>query len=197
MVFILGVLLFFNSDVIAQTTMSHKAKVQDAEVFVKDLGARAIKTLTTGTQEQISQNFLKLLDEGFDVDYIARFVLGRYWRDFSTDQQAEFKVLFRNRLEHTYSIHFREYKEIDFTVKSSRKEKNFEIVETIIQKPNGPVTPVQWKVASVDGIYKIRDVVVEGVSMGNTLRSDYSAAYQGVGATPGALLKKMEETPKF
>ncbi|WP_052046031.1 MlaC/ttg2D family ABC transporter substrate-binding protein [Candidatus Paracaedibacter symbiosus] len=159
----------------------------NAEQFINDFGHRAIRSLTT--EAPVDSTFLKLLDEGFDLDYISRFVIGRYWKQFSPAQQAEFKEIFRQRLKDTYARRFKEYKGVVLTIKSSHlKEKN-EIVETIIQKPGGPATPVDWEVTNGN---KIRDVIVEGVSMSQTMRSDYYAAYQNVGATPESFLKSLK-----
>lgn len=161
------------------------------EKFIQDLGERAISSLTIGSKEQISQNFLKLLDEGFDIDYIAKFVMGINWKHFTDAQKSEFKEAFKKHLERTYSVHFKEYKDAKLKVKSSRKEKTFEIVESTIQGKGEPI-PVQWKISDATGTYKIRDVVVEGVSMGNTLRNEFGATYHRVGGDPVSFIKKLK-----
>lgn len=160
-----------------------------AESFIGDLGERAIKSLTQGDQASVDTTFLQLLDEGFDLDYIARFVLGRYWKLFNDIQKSEFKAIFRQRLKHSYATRFKEYNGVVFKVKSSHSENGKEIVETTIQKPGGPITPVQWEVVRKSSDYKIRDVVVEGVSMSQTIRSDYYAAYQNAGGAPEKFLE--------
>lgn len=169
-----------------------ESKAQNAESFISDLGERAIKSLTQGDQASIDTTFLSLLDEGFDLDYIARFVLGRYWKSFNEAQRSEFKTIFRERLKNSYAIRFKEYKGVTFKVKSSHSENGNEIVETTIQKPSGPITPVQWEVEHKGSGYKIRDVVVEGVSMSQTIRSDYYAAYQNAGGTPEKFLESIK-----
>lgn len=165
---------------------------QGAEAFVSDLGERAIKSLTQGDQVSIDTTFLQLLDEGFDLDYIARFVLGRYWKLFNEPQKTEFKTIFRQRLKNTYARRFKEYKDVVFKMKSSHAENGKENVETTIQKPGGPITPVQWEVVRNSSGYKIRDVVVEGISMGQTMRSEYYAAYQNSGGTPEKFLGSLK-----
>lgn len=165
---------------------------QNAKSFINNLGKRAINSLTQGDQPNIDETFLDLLDKGFDIDYIAHFVLGRYWKLFDGEQQSRFKVIFRLRLKDSYAVRFKEYKGVVFEVKSSHSENGKEIVETTIQKPGGPKTPVQWVVTQKGSSYKIRDVVVEGISMSQTIRSDYYAAYQNAGGTPEKFLKTIE-----
>lgn len=161
----------------------------NAEQFIADFGKRAIQSLTTDNAHDIDGNFLQLLDEGFDLDHIAHFIMGRYWRQFNPQQRAEFKQLFRQRLNYSYSARFKEYKGVIFTVKSNYSRGKNEIIETTIQKPGGPVTPVDWEVTKEN---KIHDVIVEGISMSLTMRSEYSAAYQNAGATPEAFLNSLK-----
>lgn len=166
-------------------------KGNNAESFIKDLGERAIRSLTEGDQAQIDATFLQLLDEGFDLDYIARFVMGRYWKLFNEAQKTEFKTIFRLRLKDTYAKRFREYKGVVFQIKSNHVEGGKEVVETTIQKPGGVTTPVQWEVVRSGSRHKVRDVVVEGISMSQTMRGDYSAAYQAAGGTAEKFLKSL------
>src|SRR6185436_9186332 len=52
-----------------------------ATQFVQGLGDRAVKVLSdpNRTHQKIRAEFAKMLQEGFDLDTIGRFVLGRYW----------------------------------------------------------------------------------------------------------------------
>ena len=170
-----------------------KSRQVTPEAFVNDLGQRAIKSLAQeGDQVSVDTTFLQLLDEGFDLDYIARFVLGRYWKLFGETQQSEFKSLFRQRLKSTYARRFKEYKDVVFKIKLSHVENGKGNIDTTIQKQNGPITPIQWEVIRNNSSWKIRDVVVEGVSMGQTMRSEYYAAYQNAGATPESFLSSLK-----
>jgi len=147
-----------------------------AKSFIEDLGRRAIESLTKPgvSQSELESNFQSLLEEGFDVQAIGQFVMGRYWSQMSPDQQARFIPIFENRLKTSYANRFQEYRGVAFKVKEARQEDNYIIVSSTIQKPGGPLTPVDWRVR--DG--KIHDVKVEGVSMNITIRDEYSALVQ-------------------
>lgn len=147
-----------------------------AKGFIEDLGSRAIASLTKPgvPQSQLESSFQSLLKEGFDIQEIGRFVMGRYWRHMGSDQQDRFIILFENRLKKSYANRFQEYRGVQFTVKDARQEGDHVIVSSTIQKPGGPLTPVDWRVR--DG--KIHDVKVEGVSMSVTIRDEYSALIQ-------------------
>lgn len=170
---------FFYSLVIV-LAFSHIQSLQATEAaksFIGDLGGRAIASLTKpGVPEsQLESSFQSLLEEGFDVDAIGKFVMGRYWGRMSNDQQTRFMPIFENRLKKSYANRFQEYRGVDFKVKGARQEGDSVIVSSTIQKPgDNTSTPVDWIVKG----NKIHDVKVEGVSMSITLRDEYSALMQ-------------------
>jgi phospholipid transport system substrate-binding protein len=147
-----------------------------AKSFIEDLGRRAIESLTKPgvSQAQLESSFQSLLKEGFDVKKIGQFVMGQDWRKMSTSQQDRFIPIFENRLKKSYANRFQEYRGVDFKVKGAREEAHHYIVSSTIQKPGGPITPVDWFVKGG----KIHDVKVEGVSMSITIRDEYRALVQ-------------------
>lgn len=161
---------------LAIVLVSHAGPVSatdSAKSFIEDLGRRAIESLTKSgvSQSQLESQFQSLLEEGFDVPAIAKFVMGRYWNKMSEDQQTRFIPIFENRLKKSYANRFQEYRGVTFNVKNARQDPSDIIVSSTIQKPGGPLTPVDWRVHNE----KIRDVIVEGVSMSITIRDEYSA----------------------
>jgi phospholipid transport system substrate-binding protein len=171
--------------------------IEHAKSFIEDLGRRAITTLTSGhkSDEELGKEFLSLLDEGFDVPAIGKFTLGRYWRQATPEQQADFLKVFRNRLKQSYANRFREYKGVKFVVKDGRKEADGGVVITsTIQKPGGPVVHVTWKVYdNKAGVPKIYDVTVDGISMSVSLRDDYAAAISNNGGDVGKFISSMKK----
>jgi phospholipid transport system substrate-binding protein len=115
-----------------------------AKAFIEDLGRRAINSLTKPdvSQEQLESNFEKLLNEGFDVPGIARFVMGRYWVQMNDEQKERFVPLFKARLKKSYANRFQAYRGVVFVVKDARQEKDHVIVSSTIQKPGEALTPL-------------------------------------------------------
>ena len=162
----------------------------DSKSLIEDLGNRAITTLTNSTEssDMIESNFLKLFDEGFDVRNIANFVMGRYWRQATPDQQERFIKIFRTRVKKAYASRFREYKGVKFVIGKVHNRHGSDYVESTIQKPNGPLTNVEWRVKKD----KIQDVKVEGVSMSVTMRDDYNSLLSQKNGDIEAFLKDLE-----
>ena len=76
-----------------------------AERFIDILSSEALKlaTNTALSSGDRRQEIAKILNQGFDMPWIARFVLGRNWRLANPQQRKEYLNLFQAIVEHTYS----------------------------------------------------------------------------------------------
>jgi phospholipid transport system substrate-binding protein len=151
---------------------------EGAAVFVKWLAEQALSTLNTpsGSLEQRETIFRDLLRQGFDLKLIGRFVLGRYWRTATPQQRDDFQRLFEEFVLKTYSYRLGGYSGETFNVISTRAagEKDA-LVRTRIERPSGPAITADWRVRAKDDRFKIIDVMVEGVSMAVTQRSEFAS----------------------
>lgn len=151
---------------------------EGAAKFVKWLADKALATLNTpgGNLEQREAAFQKLLREGFDLKLIGRFVLGRYWRTATPGQRDDFQRLFEEFVIKSYSYRLGGYKGENFTIISTRAagEKDA-LVRTRIVRPSGPPITADWRVRAKGDRFRIIDVMVEGVSMAVTQRSEFAA----------------------
>jgi len=164
--------------------------------FIKTLANRAIETITADgqTPEMRRDQFRSLFREGFAINGIARFVLGRYWRGASEADRTEYMVLFEDVIVNTWADRFSEYSGEEFTVQtavdapSAHKSENVAIVRSMFF--SDPQTPIRidWRVASRGDIYKITDVMVEGISMANTQRDEFSSVIRSNSGQISALL---------
>ncbi len=76
-----------------------------ASQFIRQIGDRAIATLRAPDAGLAAREarFRSLLSEGFDLAFIGRFVLGRYWRQATPEQRSDYLVLFGEYVLQTYS----------------------------------------------------------------------------------------------
>jgi phospholipid transport system substrate-binding protein len=69
----------------------------DAAAFMNQLWASAVEVLNKKADPAAREaRFRQLFHEDFDCPSIARFVLGRYWRSASEEEQQEFVRLFED-----------------------------------------------------------------------------------------------------
>jgi phospholipid transport system substrate-binding protein len=173
----------------------------DASVtFIKSLSDRAFSTLTDAeiTADERRAQFRNLFREGFAVDGIARFALGRYWRGASKQEREEYLVLFEDVIVTTWADRFSLYSGQAFEVRGATNEPTDgpEMVALVTsQFFTSPTSPVQieWRVASQGDVIKIVDVKVAGFSMANTQRDEFNSVILNNGRKLSSLLEQLRK----
>lgn len=152
--------------------------LDDAITFVQNLGDNAIEVLKApdSTPEQRRVKFQVLLDSGFAVDTIGRFALGRYWRAATSEQRLEYLRLFRLFILNTYASRLDGYSGQSFSVvKAHPIDDKDTLVNTEVSQTNAQPLRVDYRVRARHGDYKIVDVLVEGISLVTTQRSEFAS----------------------
>jgi phospholipid transport system substrate-binding protein len=178
----------------------------EAGQFVADLGDKAIAAISSKSMDatQRQQTFRQLFLQGFDVQAIGRFVLGRYWRTTTDAEKDEFMRLFEDMVVNTYATRFSDYAGETFKpgetfrILTKRSEgDNHAIVTTEIIRPTGgaPIH-VDWRVLKPQGQLKIVDVLIEGVSMSVTQQQEFASVIQRSGGQVEGLLTLLRERAK-
>ena len=167
----------------------------DPAAFINDLGNRALEVLgKNSTGRQREARFRELFHRDFDVPTIARFVLGRYWRIATPEQQQEFVKLFAEYITFSYSNRLAQYSGETLKVTGSRPEPGDWIVNSLILRTNGaPASKVDWRLAWSGGSYKITDVIFEGISMAVTQRSEFASVIRRHGGQVQGLLTLLRQ----
>ncbi|MFQ5786203.1 MAG: phospholipid-binding protein MlaC [Alphaproteobacteria bacterium] len=160
------------------------AQTDGAINFVKDLGARAIDTLKDGSldQEARKARFDQLLQNGFDMRLIGRFVLGRNWRALTPEQQENYLALFESYVLEIYASRLVDYSGEKLKVLSEQAIDDKDVlVNSKIGREDAPGFDVVWRVRSGGDRYRVIDVMVEGVSLLVTQRAEFAAVIQRKG----------------
>jgi phospholipid transport system substrate-binding protein len=183
--------------IIAVSPAHADAHLAPSTDFIRSLADRAIDTLTDSgiTTEARRDKFRDLFREGFAINGIARFVLGRHWRGASDVDRTEYLVLFEDCVVNTWADRFSEYSGQKFTVDdavnapSAHQAERVAIVRSkFFTDPRTPIR-IDWRVANRGDIYKITDVSVEGISMANTQRDEFSSVIRSNRGEISALLE--------
>lgn len=152
---------------------------EEAENFIK-------KTTQQGIEELINSNvsdaekkarFTKLFNDDLDLDFIGKFVLGRYWKTSTSKQRADFIDVYRKLNIQTWSERFNEFKgkHFEFLGTESSKSADQIFVNTQVPMDEGAPASVKWRVKETNGRLRIVDIVIENVSLAQTARSEYTA----------------------
>jgi len=179
-------------------TTASDAVAADANLFMNQLWGQTVEVLSKKVPraERLAR-FRQLFQADFDGPGIARFVLGRYWRSASEQEQQEFLKLFEDYVVVVYGIRLSNFSGETFKVRGSRTDESGTIVSTDIVSPNGDAPiKVDWRLITDHGSFKINDVIIEGISMLVTQRSEFAAVIQRHGGQVGELLAMMRERTK-
>jgi len=176
-------------------TAARSVIAADASVFMNELWHHAVEVLSKKLpQSERLTRFRELFHADFDGPGIARFVLGRYWRSASEQEQQEFLRLFEDYVVFVYGTRLSNFNGETFKVRSSRTDESGTVVSSDIVGPSGDAPiKVDWRLITDKGAFKINDVVIEGISMLVTQRSEFASVIQRHGGQVGGLLTMMRE----
>lgn len=181
--------------VIAAAAAQAANPASDARAFIEGLADKAIAALTVRSisEDERQRRARALLQDNFAVPTIGQFVLGRYWRTATAEERTEYLRLFEDLIVYTYVDRFSRYsgERLQTTRTSTEPESGDVIVYSEITRPAGPPVEVGWRVRRQGDVFRIVDVYVEGVSMGQTQRSEFSSVIRNNGGSVAALLDEM------
>lgn len=142
------------------------------------------------SDEQRTAEFRKLLNSNFDMATIGRFALGRYWKTATPAQQSEYQKLFKTMIVKIYSRRFKDYNGQKLEITGARVDGETDVmVSSSIIPPDGQKVSVDWRVRN----NKVVDILVEGVSMALTQRSDFASVIQRGGGNVDVLLQHLRQ----
>ena len=170
-----------------------------ASSFIQTMGSQAIQELTGPNVPQHDREvrFRKLLDSHFDMAAIAKFVLGRYWRTATDAERADFQKLFEDYIVQSYAVRFGDYSGERFEVSgSSGAEDDIVIVHSKIDRTGAEDVRLDWRLHRADGSFAVVDIIVEGVSMEVTQRSQFASMIQDRGGVDGLIAALRGKNPQ-
>jgi len=176
------------SSAVATTATSQEE--DDPVQFVRSLGQQAVgllanRTLSAGDRKRV---FRELLVERFDMTSIGRLVMGRHWRRATTAQKDQFGPLFEDYVVATYASRLDAYNGEQFNVGTARRANDkVTAVSGEVTRQQGASIDVDWMVHRKNDGWYVIDVVVEGVSMVISQRSEFSSIINQQGGIDGLI----------
>ena len=171
---VLGLLMF--------STQAHAIDAAKAENFIKNVTQQGIEELVNSNVAAAQKNarFTKLFNQDLDLDFIGKFVLGRYWRTATPQQRKDFIDVYRKLNIQTWSARFDEFKGKHFEFLGTETSKSADqiFVNTQVPMEEGAPAQVKWRVKETNGQMRIVDIIIENVSLAQTSRSEYTSYIQ-------------------
>jgi len=171
--------LLFVVCLISPGTEVHAAGKDQVTAFANDLGNKAIAVLTDKTlsKEAKHAKLEALFMQSVDIDWIGKFVLGRYWRGATDTQKHQYLINYRTFLIKHYTSNLVDFTDANFQVtKVVPDDSGGDRVTVLLKRPQAEDTVVDYTVRQKEGSgLKVYDIAVEGVSMITTQRSEFNS----------------------
>lgn len=151
---------------------------EGAMVFIDTLSSDAVAVWSdaTKTEAERQKEFRNLLYAGFDVDFIAKLVLGRHMRTASSDQLREYQRLFPDYIINSFANRIGDYGNERLVVLGTAPAGKRDLfVRSNIERPRGEAITADWRVRKVNGEFQIVDIKVEGISLAVTQRDEFAS----------------------
>ena len=166
------------------------AKLHTREEFVHGMANMTLAVLQD--QKKSLEDRRVVLRQCFgwslDIDWIAKFTLGRMWNVATPDQRERYTKEYRTFLTESYVSNYAEsqekrVKDIKILGIQNGEDNDF-FVNTDTLLADREDVKVDYRVSEHEGKYKVIDIIIEKVSLLATHRSQFSeiAANQGVEA---------------
>ena len=174
-------LIFISFIIFTLTNISNSNSIEP-DVFVQSTVNRASQVLSDNlTKDQKIDKLKSIAEETVDIEGIGMYTLGPYRKTLNEDQKKEYKNLFYKYFLKTFSSRLAEYSNPEIQVNSKEKlNKNYTMVSSIlVATEQRPQIDIVWRIYTKDPDNpKIRDLVIEGLSLARTQKEEFSSIIQ-------------------
>ena len=190
---IISFLLVFSSNI-------EKVYSIEPDVFVQSTVNRAAKTLSGNfTKEERIEKLKIIASETVDINAIGYYTLGSYKKNINDEQITEYENLFEQYFLKSFSSRLAEYSNPEIEVVSKKKiNENYTMVSSIlVSTKQRPEVKIDWRIyTKVSENPKIRDLIIEGLSLARTQREEFSSIIQGNDGDINALFTTLKKFTK-
>ena len=152
-----------------------------AQDLVRQVASRIIEELDSESgslrdnPERAYELAERMVVPHFDVERMARRVLGKRWKAATPEQQTRFVSAFRTMLVRTYALVLHEYRGQTLTYLDPvpRKKDDEIVIPVRIEVAGGKTMRVAYAMQGTGSDWKVFDVAVDGVSLVTNYRSSF------------------------
>ena len=169
----------------------------EPDVFVQSTVNRAAKTLGANlTKEERIEKLKKIASDTVDISGIGYYTLGAYRKNINDEQIEQYNVLFEQYFLKSFSSRLAEYSNPEIEVVSKKKiNENYTMVSSIlVSTKKRPEVKIDWRVYTKNpNNPKIRDLIIEGLSLARTQKEEFSSIIQSNDGDINALFTTLKE----
>lgn len=168
--YFLRLIIFFVLILFAVPTFADSLSEDEAKNFGDTKGR---ELLAAFSEKDLAVKYKKLDDlflNYIDLDYISRFVVGKYWRKMTPEQQSQYQELFKRYALNTYKSFPLDFEDnLDFKITEAVKDKEDVLIRTYIDyrgmDGNDSRFLVEFRVHKKNGRIMLTDIKVAESSL--------------------------------
>ena len=176
------------------------AMLMASSAMAQDKGPHEVVEQVTGEVLEVVKTQRHLLDENPDAffsavsgvlspvvafDYIAKGVMGRYAKQASPEQRKRFSEVFQMNLISTYAKGMAVYGDQEVVVEPPKGEigarRKVSVIQKVIGEDGENVVAYTMGKSKQSGEWKLLNVTINGINLGNTFRSQFAQAMKKKG----------------
>jgi phospholipid transport system substrate-binding protein len=150
--------------------------------------ADVLGIINSGRSESaMFREFERIFRDYADVPIIAQSVVGAQWRGASAADRSAFIAAFQSYMARKYGRQFNNFIGGQITVTGTRQVRNFIEVISTVRVPGTAPYEVRWLVSDGSGQTRFFNMIIEGVNLMITERSEIGAMLDARGGDLGRL----------
>jgi len=169
----------------------------EPDIFVQSTVNRAAKTLSGNfTTDERIEKLKKIAKDTVDINGIGFYTLGAYRKTINDTQMEEYKTLFEEYFLKSFSSRLAEYSNPEIEVISKKEiSKNYTMVYSkLVGTDLRPEVKIDWRIYTKNvNNPKIRDLIIEGLSLVRTQKEEFSSIIQSNDEDINALFTSLKE----
>lgn len=168
----------------------------DGRALVQKMADQVIAILSNPGMDRAAKEarFRQILQQNFDVQTIGAYVMGPPWRTATPAQRAEYLKLFETYIVKVYTGQLSTYSGERIAVVGAEEDGGGVAVTTrIIDPKNARVVEVKWRLRPSGAQLRVRDVVLENISMSLTQQREFASVFRQRGGSVDGLLAALRE----
>ena len=169
----------------------------EPDIFVQSTVNRASEALNNKFSKDEKITKLKAIArETVDIAGIGFYTLGSYRKNISDAQKKEYANLFEQYFLKSFASRLAEYSNPEIEVDSKKKlNENYTMVSsTLVSTEQRPAVKIDWRIYTKNPENpKIRDLIIEGLSLVRTQKEEFSSIIQSNDGDINALFSTLKE----
>jgi ABC-type transporter MlaC component len=170
--------------------------VGQGQQLIRSMGDTVITILANKgvPKAQREERFRQIYRANFDHAIIAQSVMGPTWKTTAPAVQQEYLAVFETYIAKVYAAQLSTYSGEKLDVfKGEPEGEGAQIDSRIVDPKTGRTVNIKWRLRPTAGQLKVRDVIIENISMAQTQRREFAAVLQQRGGKAEGLIAAIRE----